>query len=303
MLNKLPHFFLLGALKAGTTAIQSYFESHREVFLPDMKETLYFAYQPGWDTLNGPAKLKPVTNISSYKACFAKADDDQLRGEICPVYMAYPDTSIKRMQEVYGGYLANVKAIFILRHPVARAYSHYLMHVKNLQETLSFESAIQDSIRRRRHTQNWSPFFDYLFPGFYAYSLKRFMEVMPNYYVCLYEDFKERPVEVLREMETFLGVEHLGQLPANRNISGVPKNKLLQKFLVNPNGIKRVLKKLLPHTLRIQLKERAINQNLNKDTISPQLFKELTQLYKNDLLALNDLIEPDVSHWLMNEQD
>ena len=294
----LPQFFLFGVLKAGTTAIQHYFENHKEVFLPEVKETLFFAHQPGWEALAGPGQLHPVTRLAEYKACFASAKTGQLRGEICPVYMAYPNTTLARMRSVYGDALSEVKGLLVLRHPVERAYSHYLMNVKNLQETLSFAEAIQEETRRNRHVMGWSPFFDYVFPGFYADAVRKFLAAVPQCRIWLYEDFKARPLEVLREMENFLEIAPLGRLPERRNVSGAPKNRRWQTFLVRPNGLKNMLKPVLPRPLRVRIKEYALNRNLSTTPLAPALYQDLLDHYREDIHALNGLIEADVSHWL-----
>jgi hypothetical protein len=39
-----PHFFGVGATKAGTTAVYHWLRSHPEIFLPSVKEPSCFAY-------------------------------------------------------------------------------------------------------------------------------------------------------------------------------------------------------------------------------------------------------------------
>ncbi len=41
--NRLPNFLVVGAAKAGTTAIYHYLQQHPQIYLTPLKETNYFA--------------------------------------------------------------------------------------------------------------------------------------------------------------------------------------------------------------------------------------------------------------------
>ncbi len=73
----LPTFVVIGAAKAGTTALYWYLAEHPQVFMSPMKETNYFAY--GLDEegrlLYGDPELHSfrVRSVSEYEALFADA--------------------------------------------------------------------------------------------------------------------------------------------------------------------------------------------------------------------------------------
>ena len=66
-----PDFLVIGAARAGTTALYSYLRQHPQVFMPSVKEPNFFAYRdrvldcrgPGADFINNS-----VTKANS-KAC------------------------------------------------------------------------------------------------------------------------------------------------------------------------------------------------------------------------------------------
>jgi len=98
----------------------------------------------------------------------------------------------------------------------------------------------------------------------------------------LYEDLKERPLWLLRDIFEFLEVDPdfvPPNLGVSYNVSGLPKStlhKALYDIAVRYNPIKPVLKKILPEKTR----HRMINN------------------FREDILKLQDLIDRDLSHWL-----
>ena len=77
MLNEnLPDFAVIGAARSGTTAIHAYLRQCPEIFMPDVKEPNFFAYQdqdlavtgPGADMINNS-----ITRLADYQALFAAA--------------------------------------------------------------------------------------------------------------------------------------------------------------------------------------------------------------------------------------
>ena len=46
--SRLPNFLLIGAMKAGTTSLWHYLRSHPQVFMPDVKEVMFFDPRHEW---------------------------------------------------------------------------------------------------------------------------------------------------------------------------------------------------------------------------------------------------------------
>src|ERR1700752_4595120 len=78
-----PDFFIVGHPKSGTTALYEMLRSHPQVYMPDLKETRWFARElhPGT-----PAATFPATQ-RQYLALFAPARADQRAGEASPSYL------------------------------------------------------------------------------------------------------------------------------------------------------------------------------------------------------------------------
>jgi hypothetical protein len=133
--SKTTHFFILGAMKAGTTSLARYLAQHREICLSGPKKETYFfeteeyhegiehylrKYYPEW---NG----ERVIGEASVSNLFLPFAADRIRAD-------FPDARL----------------ICILRNPVDRAYSQWRMSFLFGLENLAFEDAISGELERIR---------------------------------------------------------------------------------------------------------------------------------------------------------
>ena len=125
---RLPNFIIIGAAKAGTTALYWYLSEHPAVFMSRVKETNYFAYgvDDAGRLLYGDPDVHrfPVKSLAEYEQLFAEAGAAPAVGEASPIYLECPQAP-GRIQEL----LPAARLICSLRHPVERAYADYLMYL------------------------------------------------------------------------------------------------------------------------------------------------------------------------------
>lgn len=122
--DQMPDFFVIGAARAGTTALYESLRGHPDIFLTPFKETNYFSYAgtkldvkgPGADFINNS-----ITERSDYRAQFAAANPGQVLGEISPLYLFEPDAP----RNIHDA-VPNVRLIAVLRNPIEQAWSHFL---------------------------------------------------------------------------------------------------------------------------------------------------------------------------------
>ena len=130
--------------------------------------------------------------------------------------------------------LPRVKLIFILREPVARAYSNYLWTKMNGLETEDFATALRLEEQRERELPERFTFtrpFSYFSRGLYADLLEpycnRFMD--NQLLVTRFEDIVERPAALAEAVQRFIGAtprpadaEGLGVInPSERESAGL----------------------------------------------------------------------------------
>ncbi|MCP4614778.1 MAG: sulfotransferase, partial [Planctomycetes bacterium] len=215
MLNKLPNFLIIGAAKAGTTAIYAYMKQHPQIFMSPIKETNYFAYD-GKDakTFLGRKAYNdfPIATIAEYAELFKGATNQLVIGEASPLYLESP-LAAGRIREL----LPEVKLLAILRNPADRAFSDYVMALRLGRGTL----AVEDAFEEDEH---------YVQVGFYYDKLKRYFDLFPREQikVCLYDDLNQDTLLVVQDIFEYLGVEQTFEpdVASRHNVGGIPKNRI-----------------------------------------------------------------------------
>ncbi len=295
-----PDFLIIGAARAGTTALHSYLRQHPEIFMPAVKEMNYFAYAgqdlavkgPGADFINNA-----VTDAPGYAAFFADAPDGSVTGEASPLYL-YEHNAPRNIARL----APNTKLIAILRDPVEQAFSHFMYATKSLVETEP-DFAVALGLEDERLAKGWQPLFGYSrFPR-YGEQLARYYNHFPKAQVLIldYEAYQERPLEVLQEIMAFVGVDpsFTPDVSWRPNAGGVPKNKWFQDFLLKPNPITGMAAKILSHDMKNRIRDVLVGLNLKKnDSAVPKAAKAiLVERLKDDVAALEELTGRDYSHW------
>jgi hypothetical protein len=292
---RVPDFLIVGAARSGTTAVFSYLVRHPQVFMPRAKEPMFLSvYGQGWsyiDIRTGKRATYVVEKLDDYLNLFLPAKNGQMIGEASALYLYRYQTSIRNIHDLYGENALGLKIIILLRNPAERAWSHYWLRRRNGEESLPFELAIQPEVIRQRLQQHYVSGFDYIGFGKYFHQVKAYQENFPQVRILLFEDVVKSVVWAGQDLCEFLGI----------NAAGPPKNKfsaILERFVYRPNALKSFLKALLPYGTRAKLKYRLADKLFNREQMDGQLKKELLNTYREDILALAQLIQRDLSHWL-----
>lgn len=296
----MPNFLIIGAGKSGTTSLYRYLEQHPEIYMSPVKEPRFFALEGEDLNFHGPGDevlQKSATDIAAYKELFSGVTDEKAVGEASPLYLRSP-----KAPERIKHYLPNIKLIAILRDPVERAYSSYLHLVRDGYEPLNFEEALRREEDRLR--EGWAPRWRYKQAGFYYAQLKHYFEWFDRQQikVLLYEDFKDDPTSTLQSVFRFIGVDDSVALDVSErhNASWMPKSRALNNYVRGGGAVKTVLRPLVPQVVRRSVGRGILN--LNRGSGKPQIAdgtrRELITLYRDDVLALQGLIDRDLSSWL-----
>ena len=292
----LPNFLILGTAKAGTTALHTYLQQHPQIYLTPNKETNFFAFE-GIDIDFqgiGDEALKEfsITDLATYQQQFSGVTTESAIGEACPLYLYHSEAA----QKIYD-YIPDCRLIIILRNPVDRAYANFLHLIRDDREPFSnFDQAL--FAEQRRINSNWEWFWHYKQIGYYSQQIQRYYDLFNRDQIAiyLYEDLQDSPLDLLQNIFKFLEVDYsfVPDFDLRPNKSGMPKNKILHQLLRKPNPIKTVLKPFFPASLRQKIQHR----NLAKPQMSLATRQKLTQLFREDILACQDLIQRDLSSWL-----
>ncbi len=240
MLKENIDFLVIGAQKSGTTSLFKYLQHHPELYLPPQKEVNFFV-----NANKFPRGIEWY--IQTY---FSGADEDKLWGEVCPAYMGY-SAAPAHIHAV----CPNAKLVAILRNPIDRAYSHYRMVVRRGTESRPFRRVIEERLsshvevpQTKVVSADDSPFL--LEFSLYGKSLERYLRYFEReqLLVLFQEDLAAHPEKLLKELFSFLGVDHTYR-PANLgrkyHMGGDKRLPWLDEWLRGRKLLKKVIRKTL----------------------------------------------------------
>jgi hypothetical protein len=298
----MPNFLMIGGAKAGTSSLYAYLRQHPQVFLSEVRECDFFAFEGSPPAYHGPgdqiAYRRYITDLRTYQLLFRRVGNRPAVGESSDLYLDGPGTA-RRIREQ----LPDAKLIVVLRNPADRAYSQYKHLVRDGREPLpSFEQALD--AEAERVALGWHPIWHLTARGFYARQLEAYLELFPprQIMVQLYDEYVADPLAVLRTLFEFLGVDPKFQPDTSLryNVSGTPRSALLHAFLARPLAIKDALKPLLPAPFRHRVRARLMHRNIvpDRSRMAADTRKRLNALYHDDVLRLQSLIGRDLGAWL-----
>ena len=206
----LPDFLVLGAQKAGTTALYAYLRWHPGITGPSWKEVSFFD-RHWW------------RGVGWYRGQFPLRSGGLIVGEASPSYLFHPLAPERARMLV-----PDARLIVLVRNPVDRAYSQYQHEVALGREPLSFEDALAAEDERTRgevdrlvadpraFSRAWWD-HTYVARGRYAEQLERWLRVFPReqLLVVATEELGEAPGETYASILSFLGAapHTLGEYP------------------------------------------------------------------------------------------
>ncbi len=298
---RLPDFLVVGAARAGTTALHYYLRQHPGLFLPAQKEPCFFCFNGEKLNYKNGKFAFAVTEKDDYFRLFKNVKPDQQCGEISTPYLYLHDQTIKKIQNYYPKYkLPSI--VILLRNPIERAYSQYLWKVRDGREKLSFDLALKAEDTRKK--ENYS--FDYFYAerGLYFDAVQNYLNNFPAIKIVLYEDFRSNIEKKLSELCRFLGVEdeHKFLLKDEVNSSSMPRFAALGNIMTVESKFKFKLLGLLPDNVRAGIKEQFNRWNSTGNPV-PAMSNEaqdyLNDYYKEDVIKLISLTGLDLSKWII----
>jgi hypothetical protein len=303
----MPNFLIIGAQKAGTTSLYHCLGQHPQIYMSPIKEPNFFAAEG-----EKPDPRKPsVNDIEAYRELFRGVSYETAIGEASPWYLYSP-----KAPERIKHYIPDAKLIAILRDPPERAYSQFLHFVRDGREpTTDFAQALREEEIRVHNNLAAGNATDrdalgaYINRGFYHAQLERYFELFDRSQIRVFlsDDLSSDPISVLQDVFRFLEVDKtfVPDISIKHNASGMPKNKLLHAFLTKPHPIKRFVRRLklhLPSGLRLRIANGLAYLKSRNSVEAPQLPLEMRQqlieVYREDILKLEVLIQRDLSKWL-----
>lgn len=285
----LPNMLLVGAAKCGTTSLAEFLRLHPDIYMSGTKELSFFL----------PPAGQRIDSLESYRACFAPAGDQSIRGEASVNYLYYAD-SPRLIRETLG---PDVKLIVMLRRHLDMAYSLWGHNRRLEREPRDFQDALDHESARAAGADEligWRSNYLYRDRATYAPQIRRYREHFDpgNIRIMLFEDVIRDPEGELSGLCDWLGVSRDIPLEFPRlNPAGTNRVRILRRWMDGGSRTKRLLKRIVPDPLRLPV--RALVESINRtertmEKLDPVTRSRLEGLFTNDVSELSELLGHDL---------
>ena len=298
-----PNFLVLGAAKAGTTSLCHYLAQHPDVFIPEVKEPIFFdaEYERGLDYY--------------WKKYFSRWSGQPAVGEgrVFNLYLPFVPPRIRES-------IPDARLIAVLRNPVERAYSHWWHRFSYRDENLPFHEAIRENLSRIARgilfeggngARLWrdglvhphamaTTHRVYLDAGLYARQIRRYLDLFPasQLKVMFYEDLVSDPRSFVRNVWSFLEVSNGPELADTEplNAARTTRRSLLESLLGKVFGGRDLLG-LAPGPLQGPLRWLFREKPMVRPPLDPVVRQTLVEYYREPNRELERLVGRDLSSW------
>jgi len=298
---RLPDFLIIGAAKSGTTTLFRYLCKHPQVYNPIKdadsfgKKGEVFYKEPNFFSRDDIY----AKGIDWYASLFNRASPQQVCGEATTDYTKYPQfpESAARIAQ----HLPHVKMIYIMRHPVERAYSYYLqLNVKS-----KFKETFEEHIQNKNVSLDGSD---------YMLQIEQYLKFFPreSFLFLLMDDLSQHPRETLKKVCNFIGIDDEIDLlqenevranQARQRLENTYRSRLMTPLRKVP-GVNSV-RVLLPQSWRDKayhlLKGTPYGEWVKKEYLPqpmrPETRQMLLERFHESNQRLAEFLNRDLSHW------
>jgi hypothetical protein len=303
-MKSLPNFFLIGAQKAGTTAVAETLSRHPEIFISEPKEPSFFVYQGGnpygW-------KASGRDSLAWYQSLYHEAQNRKVLGDASPYYIYCHHCA----EQIYR-FNPDAKIIAILRNPLFRAFSMYRYWHMNSPRPISpddFIDCFQHEKLHLRFEASRKLHVGWLRDaGYYGMQLKRYFDVFPrdNIKVLFYHHLVNDPQAFYNNIFEHLAVAPIDNIAAVNRVTNITVERRFKNIfhLLNRGHRGPVFDNLKKSPLGSVL--RHVRDAVNGINVKPRSewikfpsehYAELIAAYHDDIASLEDMLGVDLEGW------
>lgn len=281
--KRFPDFYVVGAPKAATTSLYHYLSQHPGIYVPEIKEPHFFSCPEVKETYY---KVVFVEEEYKYLSLYSNKMHGQKAGDFSPSYLF----SKKAASRIHY-HRPDAQIIAVLRNPVDRAISHYLMDVRDGYQDIPLFEVISSPSK-------YALFYrEYVGNGLYASQLERYLSLFDgnNVKVILYDDLMKGVGGVLKGILNFLNLsdDFEFDLTSSYNSYRMFRSPFLKKITMSNNlGL---VKRLIPSS--VKKKMFSVFTTRDKPSFEAER-KVLVDIFSDDILRLETIIGRDLSTWL-----
>ena len=299
----MPDFLVIGAPKAGTTALHAALASHPGLYMSAVKEPKYFLTDGPPPTKGGPGDAltyrEHIWRRADYEALFDPAPPGTLTGESTPLYL-YDRAALRRIAQA----IPDARLIVIVRDPVERAHSNWThLWSAGLEPVGDFVRACGEE--ERRIAAGWASFWHYTGLGRYGEQLQYLFTLFPREQVLVlrYRRLVDEPAQTLDEICAFLGVEQgvLTEIP-RQNVTSHPEPTFGHKAVALAQRAGSAVGSKVPGltaaTLTAPLERFLQRHSRERQPLSWDQRQELIPRFEADIKLLEKVLGEEFEDWI-----
>ena len=271
-MNRLPNFFIIGAMKAATSSLHDQLASIDGVFMSDPKELYFFSDDPVFEK-----------GLGWYGSHFDGAEPGDICGESTTHYAKLP--TYPRTIDRIASAIDDPKFIYVMRHPIDRLLSQYTHMWLQREITVPFAEAVDGAVPE---------LIDY---SRYAYQLRPFFErfgaesVLPVFF----DRLRTVGTAELRRVANFIGIDHPVEWNHHIGANNVSAERLQQSNL--RNNLKKVpgyqaVRSLVPEQTVDRVRDRW--RPSDRPTLTDEQTSSLIEVFNPDLAVLGSWLGIDL---------
>ena len=295
-------------MKAGTTSVADALATHPDAYVCPIKEPNFFCsdlYAQGLGSTGmGIERVMQlvrkgkrlhhayVRERGTYESLFDDSRGQRVIADLSTNYLYSHDAAANISAASPGA-----KILIILRNPVERAFSEFVMNCSIGVARPPFGDWLdreQDILATGRLPVEHR----YVSAGLYHGQVKRYLDAFPKDQVriVLFDDLKRDFNAVMAGVADFLGIRPFAGDAVVSNASIYPRmvrlNRIAELF-----GAKRLAREWLPDSLKEFIRNRYYRNKPTQLELSEQDASRLRQSFSDDIARLSELIGRDLGGW------
>jgi hypothetical protein len=300
----MPDFLVIGAPKAGTTALHAALAQHPGLFMSPVKEPKFFLTDGPPPTKGGPGDAltyrEHIWRRPDYEALFDAAPPGTRRGESTPLYL-YDQAAMRRIRTT----IPDARLIVIVRDPVERAHSNWThLWSAGLEPVGDFVRACAEE--ERRIAAGWASFWHYTRMGRYGEQLEYLFTLFPREQVLVlrYKQLVDEPTQTLDRICAFLGVPTgvLTEIP-RQNVTSHPEptvgHRLVSAAQRGASAVGTLIPGMTAATLTAPLERYLQRHSRQRQPLGWEQRQELIPRFEADIRRLEEVLGESFRDWIL----
>ena len=302
-----PNLFVIGAMKAGTTALYNYLACHPSIYMSPVKEPNFFSddlWSISQHIASGSVALVErakrhlthnalITDEAVYRSLYPNERDGYIYfGEASPSYLRSESAALRIRNQS-----PDAKIIAILRDPIDRLWSHYLMERNEARAPDDFVELVDlelEAFKAGRRTQH-----GFLESSLYYSCLRRYVDAFGEQRVLVLDQADLRDSTVtLAMLARFLAIDGsefaIGAETANPTTAA--RFPVLNRVLA-ASGVKQAIRRIVPQSLISRFKPLYYGASAPSSTMPYEARERLRRFYSADVAELAALLGVRAPSW------